>query len=344
MKEERDWTDGGRRSVKVRKEHLGTLAEMILQKKKEKPSWIEWDEEHWHYQGENFQGTEDLRRERVALYILALDAINFCFWPNRNFPTETHVNSLEYDHLAIALKKLAEADDQSCTDDLSSYFFSAEQLASTTVASMKSHLEPHLTGHYLDNMEKRSELWREVGDVLLTHFDGSAMRMIASAGGNAPKLVELIFTHFPGFRDETLLDGESNRIVFLKRAQIFVGDVDAALKLNLNELNRLTTFADYRVPQILRQYGILEYSPELSEIVDSGKQISKGSPDEVSIRAATVVGVEELVAVLNERDEITETGQPFTDVNVDWYLWQVGEKMHSDGLLKPFHKVRTQFY
>ena len=344
MKEEPDWTHGGRRSVKVRKENLGTLAEMILQKKKERPSWIEWDEEHWHYQGGNFRGTEDLRRERVALYILALDAINFCFWPNLNYPTETHINSLEYDHLAIALKTLAEVDDLSCTGDLSSYFFSAQQLASTTVESMKSHLELHLNGHYLDNMEKRSELWREVGLVLLKHFDGSAMRMIASAGGSAPKLVELIFTHFPGFRDETLLDDESNRIVFLKRAQIFVGDVDAALKLNLNELDRLTTFADYRVPQILRHYDILQYSQELSEMVDSGKEISEGSPDEVSIRAATVVAVEELVAALNERDEMTETRQPFTDVNVDWYLWQVGEKMQSEGLLKPFHKVRTQFY
>jgi hypothetical protein len=316
---------------------------MVIQKKKDKPSWIEWDEENWHYQGEHFRGTDELRRERVAFYILALDAINFCFWPCQKDSTELQINSLEYDHLAIALKKLAELDDRDCTDDLSSYFFSAKRLASTSLESMKMHLEPYLNGHYLDNIEKRSELWREVGEVLLNNFDGSALHMIGSAGGSAPKLVEMIFTYFPGFRDETVLD-DSNRVVFLKRAQIFVGDVDAALKLNLKELNRLTTFADYRVPQILRKYGILEYSPDLSERVDSGKEITKGSTDEVSIRAATVVAVEELVAVLNNNDETTQAGQPFTDVNVDWYLWQVGEKMHSQGLLSPFHKVRTQFY
>jgi hypothetical protein len=53
--------------------------------------------------------------------------------------------------------------------------------------------------------------------------------------------------------------------------------------------------------------------------------------------------VADLVEFLN-RDEKVKSGEPFTDVTVDWYLWQVAERMHQDGALKPFHRVRTQFY
>lgn len=342
MEEEKDWEMNGRRSVAIRKECMRTLAEIILKKKSEKPTWIEWDEENWHYQGENFSGTEEQRRERVALYILALDAINFCFWPCQKYPEETHINSLEYEHLAIALKKLAEADDKSPTEDMTSYFFSPKILVDMDEKSLRAHIEPHLDGHYLDNMQKRCELLKEVGEVLVNKFDGSATKLIAQAAGSAPKLVELVFSNFPGFRDEAYQG--TDRIVFLKRAQIFVGDLNAALKLNLGGLDQLTTFADYRVPQILRHFGILEYSPSLSGIVDAGVEIEKGSTDELSIRAATVIGVEELVKVLNADDKLTNVGEPFNDVNVDWYLWQVSEKMHHEGLLKPFHKVRTHFY
>jgi len=141
----------------------------------------------------------------------------------------------------------------------------------------------------------------------------------------------------------------------LKRAQIFVGDVNAALNLKLGGMERLTTFADYRVPQILRHWGILEYAPGptgLGAKVDRQVELDSGSCDEISIRAATVVGVEELVKLLNERETDAGAGAGadannktvFTDVTVDWYLWQVGERMHQEGVMKPFHKVRTHFY
>jgi hypothetical protein len=173
---------------------------------------------------------------------------------------------------------------------------------------------------------------------------------------------------FPGFRDEVFIPAPSSlssspklqeqnprRIVFLKRAQIFVGDINAALGLDLKGMDRLTTFADYRVPQILRHWGVLEYSPCLASRVNEKIELERRSYDEISIRASTVLAVEELVGVLNqnqttdENDQIdgskgTNTTDTFTDVTVDWYLWQVGERMHQHGIMKPFHKVRTHFY
>lgn len=349
--EECSWDGGkGRRSVKIRKENLHQLASDILQKKKESPKWIEWDEENWHYSAGQHIGSESQKKERVALYILALDAINFCFWPPRD--GEKKNNPLEYDTLAVALKKIAEIDDSDASQQIHSssdkiarcsptYAFSPKNLAAMTPDKMHSLMKPYLGSHYLDNIEKRSQLWKEVGEVLLTNFDGSATQLLTRANINAGNLVELVFRFFPGFRDEVDLD--DNQITFLKRAQIFVGDINASLKLGLKGMEKLTTFADYRVPQILRHFDIMEYSPALAAVVDSETEIQKDSTDEISIRAGTVTAVEELVTFLNSRNTSSDN-EGFTSVNVDWYLWQVGERMHQEGRMKPFHRVKTHFY
>jgi len=164
-------------------------------------------------------------------------------------------------------------------------------------------------------------------------------------------MVRLVAETFSGFRDEVYLDAATTddpprRVVFLKRAQILVGDLNAALDLDLRGMDRLTTFADYRVPQLLRHRGVLAYEDDLGERVDALREIPRGSPDEVSIRAATVVAVEELVTVLNATGGggSRHRWEPFTDVAVDWHLWQVGEILNREGRMKPFHRVRTDFY
>jgi len=340
----------GRRSVRIRLDKLMELAEEILVQKantntnKEDSSWIEWDEEGWHYNGAGFEGTQAEKRERVALYLLALDAINFCFWPvhekntaNDKDTDSSVTNLLEYDHLAMAMKKMAEADHGN--SDIG-YVFSPSNLASMDADKMTSLFESCLDPNQypLPNIQKRASLWKEIGEILLEKFQGSASALLEAADGDAPKLVELIATSFPGFRDEVHMETKQ-RIVFLKRAQIFVGDVNAALNLELRRMDKLTTFADYRVPQILRHKGALEYAPCLASRVDQYREIQRNSNDEISIRAATVVAVEKLVGFLNQK-----TSDAFTDVTVDWYLWQVGERMNQEGTMKPFHRVRTQFY
>ena len=346
----------GRRSVKIHSQQIPQLARDILSKRKRNSSndWVEWDEENWHYSGYGYGGSEIHKNERVALYILALDAINFCFWPGQ--PTGNNSESMEYEHLAIALKKLAEKDDNSenmigSTQDIAkgdeaivksseSYFFCPSNLAAMTPEGMKQALEAHLDGRYLDNIKQRSDLWNELGKSLMNTFHGSATNLIATANKSAPKLVDLVMNHFPGFRDVCTIDGED--IFFLKRAQIFVGDVNAALKLDLSEISQLTCFADYRVPQLLREMNILEYSPELACVVDKKVEIPANSYDEISIRAATVTAVEDIVDFLNK--DLKDGDNRFAAVAVDWYLWQVGEKMEQDGALKPFHRVRTHYY
>jgi hypothetical protein len=60
-----------------------------------------------------------------------------------------------------------------------------------------------------------------------TRPDLSVVRLIQKADHSAGRLVNLLAKHFPSFRDEARFDGR--RVRFLKRAQIFVGDIWAAL-------------------------------------------------------------------------------------------------------------------
>jgi Potential Queuosine, Q, salvage protein family len=106
-------------------------------------------------------------------------------------------------------------------------------------------------------------------------------------------------------------------------------------------MDQLTTFADYRVPQVLRHWGALQYTTELAAKVDS--QIELSGEEEVSIRAGTVVCVDELVQRVNSGVALSDQVQ-MTAVTLDWHLWQVGERMNQQGELQPHHRVNTIFY
>eukprot|EP00978_Attheya_sp_CCMP212_P012876 scaffold32150_cov64-Attheya_sp.AAC.6 len=80
-----------------------------------------WAADGWHYTGVGYQraGTSALdikiaRMERIALYVLTIDAINFCFWPcnPKQHSIGAEADILEYEHLATALRHVAETDDK----------------------------------------------------------------------------------------------------------------------------------------------------------------------------------------------------------------------------------------
>lgn len=109
----------------------------------------------------------------------------------------------------------------------------------------------------------------QVGTRLLSDFDGDISNLIRKANKSASKLVNLVTMHFPGFRDHAIYGG--HQVFFYKRAQIFVGDIWGAYHGKglgeFNDINKLTMFADYRVPTVLKQLGLMSYSESLEEKV-----------------------------------------------------------------------------
>lgn len=56
----------------------------------------------------------------------------------------------------------------------------------------------------------------------------------------------------------------------------------------------LTAAADYQLPKVLASLGLLFYSPELKATIDAGKPVKRNSREELAIRAATVLAVQQL--------------------------------------------------
>jgi len=101
-------------------------------------------------------------------------------------------------------------------------------------------------------------------------------------------------------------------------------------------MERLTAFADYKLPQVLRELGIISYHPELAARIDAMEYLKAGSEEEVEIRAMAVWAVEEL------KRGFQEYGRKLTSPQVDNWLWQLGQL---DAFRKrPYHRCRTIFY
>lgn len=271
---------------------------------------VQWDEEGWH-----FSDASDA--EILALYILVLSSLNFCFWPAGE--------ELQYEHLAKGLRDMVLADKEQ--------FDSMHLLSGSQFIDVLNTKLPHP----LPNSSERARLVQEIGYGLINNHNGSALALLSKAENDASKLVSLIAETFPGFRDEAIsMDGKP--LFFYKRAQICVGDLYGAFGNKYpcefgETINELTTFADYRVPQMLRDRNVIVYDDELEMIIDGKVEIAAGSAHEHSIRAATIVAVEKLAKIVG-----------LSEFKLDWYLWQQGELLEREGKLRPHHRTRTIFY
>jgi hypothetical protein len=177
----------------------------------------------------------------------------------------------------------------------------------------------------LQLLEERAAILREVGEVLVSRWDGRFANVAASAL-DVDSYLRLLVAEFPRFDDRP----------FWKLAQLSAWILHIEGVVAWPDLARLTAFADYIVPAALRALGILRYSPRLAGTVDSWTPIEAGSAWEVEIRAATVWACHLLVLAVNER---RPPELAVVDAQIDARLWLPFHKSHL-----PHHLTRTIYY
>ena len=101
----------------------------------------------------------------------------------------------------------------------------------------------------------------------MAKFSNSVVQLIESCERNAQRLLTLLTTESDCFKDEALLeDGDRApvKVTLYKRAQILIADLWALFQGQglgeFTDIDSLTMFADYRVPQSLQYFGALVYS------------------------------------------------------------------------------------
>lgn len=98
---------------------------------------------------------------------------------------------------------------------------------------------------------------------------------------------------------------KGHQVFLYKRAQIFAADLWGAFKGEgfgcFYDIGQITIFADYIVPAVLRNLGVLKYSLALAKIIDSNNEVVSGSEEEVEIRACSVYAVEKMKDLIEKK-------------------------------------------
>ena len=111
-----------------------------------------------------------------------------------------------------------------------------------------------------------------------------------------------------------------------------------------------------KVPQVLNHLGILEYSPELTKILQDKVPLEYGSIEEMSIRAASICAVDAIKEEMNDPQNHRDgTWTPVTSVLIDFFLWDLAKLVETgevsltgpekkQNAILPSHRTRSIYY
>ena len=148
------------------------------------------------------------------------------------------------------------------------------------------------------------------------------------------ELIDFIISNFSYFKDESEYKGR--KIYFYKRAQLLASDILHVRKILEHvkvDFSHLPGCADYKIPQVMRCMGILEFSDELANLVDNKIELKEGSEMEVEIRANDLVVLDYMAEKLNER---------ISRMDLNDYIWLLGQDKSK--MTKPYHRTLTKHY
>ncbi|MGZ3623570.1 MAG: queuosine 5'-phosphate N-glycosylase/hydrolase [Ktedonobacteraceae bacterium] len=289
------------------------------------PAWYE--RFHFH------DGTE-----RTVNWLLVLDALNFCFWAEKDKPRWRIIYKGE-----ILDGYWAEAASLSRAVEVGIPLWDAEYLSTMSREDLAFVFRPakgadDSAAEMIPLFDARLAHVHEIGRVLLERYSGQFTNAIEKAKGSAVNLALLLEKDFNSFRDVAFY--HSKEIRFLKRAQICVADLYGAFGGKrwgaFTDLDKLTIFADYKLPQVLRHFGVLEYAPGLAQRIDNLELLQSGGEEEVEIRAATIWACEILKYEMSRL-----SGRPITAIEIDQILWYLGQ---NSAEMRPYHRTRTVYY
>lgn len=225
------------------------------------------------------------------------------------------------------------------------------QFMSTITEDEFSTLFASDTGVKVPLLKERWNAYVESGKVLLEKFGGRFVNCVKSSNKDAIALLDLIVKNFSSFRDES--DFEGQRVSFYKRAQILVADIWCCFEGKglgeFHNIDQITMFADYRVPQALEHFGVLEYSDDLKEKLKLKEPLHPGHRIELEIRGTSIEATERLVSAVKQAaiqvQSCTDTQLSTVNaITVDNFFWDYSRAHREKTETLPFHLVRTIFY
>jgi Potential Queuosine, Q, salvage protein family len=194
----------------------------------------------------------------------------------------------------------------------------------------------------LPMLDEKLEVLHQVGAVLAAKYEGKFHKFIESCSprlyDNGNGLIERMVSEFPRFDDVSVLDGHT--IQFYKLVQLGVwmlyATLNGARKFRVDDIEKMTAFADYIVPVALRLHGITRYSERLEKAIDGHELIPRDSRWEIEIRAHCLYATALLTEEINK---LRPADRQVLIPQIDARFWL---RFHTTSW--PHHLTRTIMY
>ncbi|KAG2175698.1 hypothetical protein INT43_001345 [Umbelopsis isabellina] len=203
-------------------------------------------------------------------------------------------------------------------------------------------------------INERIRVMREDGGILLSRFHGSFVNCIKKANGSSMTLLQIITQNFRSFNDEHIFHLRKGYIPqtkislqIYKRAQILIADIwacfDGERFGHFDDIDQITMFADYRVPQALYHLGCLEFSDRLISMLKEHQPMASGSVEEVEIRGNSIWSVELLKREIQGMIENDKSDMKVNAILLDFYIWDFAKEIQGQVDI-PTHRTRSVYY
>lgn len=260
----------------------------------------------------------DLPTETIINFLLVYEAIDFSFWGNPKWTIDTD-NGKKDGSIALLYAMLKYVKERNTTDFSNITKDEFEEL-------LKGNIEIPL-------FEERYNIIRNVSKIVNEKMNGNFYMFIKDITIDI-ELFDVIVNYFSNFKDERIYNNK--KIYFYKLAQLLTSDILYIKERKENirvDNSHLVGCSDYKIPQVMRGLGILEYSDKLSNIIDNKKEIKVNSEYEIEIRANMLVAINLIKEKLENK---------VCAIDINDYIWSQGKNKNIE--LKPYHLTRNTNY
>lgn len=297
--------------VKIKEENIENAINLVTNN--EKKSWLNSD----------LLDLNKYSQNQIIMYLILCESLNFCYWDSDikwkiEYKGEWYSGSLG---LFYGISKAI----QNGYDLLN-----IDYLEKMTIEQLDEIFKGTTS---IPLLEERYEIIKQLVQELKNIDDLSK----TLDSNNDIELLNNIINNFSNFNDISIYKGE--KVYFFKRAILLVGDLIEnvkSIKEKVKNDSNMLGCADYKIPQVLRHLGILEYNEELAQIVDSKQQLKHDSEMEIEVRANMLYALELI------KNKLHQKGIEMNSTQIDNILWLLSK--NKEFKAKPYHLTRTIYY
>lgn len=270
-------------------------------------------ENNTHWLISNPFGILNMNIKDIMYYLLILHTIgDYCFWGDPKWSIETSDGVFDgtYAIMYLILKRMQ-----------------SKKCFNMTKSEFREFLKGNNEIPLLDDRYKNLCLMNK-------YLKGRNFYDLIKDKTKDTELLIYLIENLPYLEDVSLY--KDKNIYFYKRAQLLVSDIlhirEYIEKVRVDYSN-LMGCADYKIPQVLNNLGVLIYNKDLDNKIMQRQELKENSEEEVEIRACDLVAIDYIYQKLNGK---------ISRMDINDYLWLVGQDKKK--IAKPYHRTLTSHY